>query len=151
MAAPCVAIAANAHVAAARKELGTDARVPLIVVPLNDADMLRYMGRENLEDYSAQFLVMLEAWEAATKFIGRPDGQDPQDIEIATILGWPPRRSGQRENENTITDAAQASAAASKLIKGPMHNGPLVRWVTAANRMCERLPIAGDNGIFGIS
>lgn len=28
------------------------------------------MGRENLEDYNADFLVMLESWEAAEGFIG---------------------------------------------------------------------------------
>jgi ParB/Sulfiredoxin domain len=42
--------------AARRNELK---EVPLIVQPLTDLQMLQFMGRENGEDYSAEFLVML--------------------------------------------------------------------------------------------
>jgi hypothetical protein len=45
------------------------------------------MGRENLEDYTADFLVMLESWEAAVVFAGRAR-QTSEPTDIAAILGW---------------------------------------------------------------
>jgi ParB-like chromosome segregation protein Spo0J len=44
--------------------------IPIIIRDLNDEDMLRFLGRENLEDYNADFLVMLETWEAASEYCG---------------------------------------------------------------------------------
>ena len=45
---------------------------------LSDRDMLRYMGRENLEDYNAVFLIQLESWEAALKSgFGDDDSSSP--------------------------------------------------------------------------
>ena len=38
--------------------------------------MLQFMGRENGEDYNADFLVMLETWEAATRSIADRDRQN---------------------------------------------------------------------------
>ena len=37
----------------------------MVVRDLDDKQMLQFMGRENGEDYNADFLVMLEIWEAA--------------------------------------------------------------------------------------
>jgi hypothetical protein len=34
--------------------------------------MLQFMGRENLDDYNADFLVMLQTWEGRRKR-GQPD------------------------------------------------------------------------------
>ena len=48
--------------------------------------MLEYMGRENMEDYNADFLTMLNSWEAAVKFSGAIP-QKIKDIEIARVLG----------------------------------------------------------------
>jgi hypothetical protein len=52
--------------------------------------MLQYMGRENLEDYNAVFLIQLESWEAALKsgFAPLHSGNRPQQVEIARLLGW---------------------------------------------------------------
>src|SRR4249920_1969210 len=38
------------RVEASRKELGRDARIPIIVRDLSDEQMIQFMGRENLED-----------------------------------------------------------------------------------------------------
>ena len=43
------------------------------------------MGRENMEDYNADFLVMLESWEAAIKYCGR-GRENPQTIDVAIRL-----------------------------------------------------------------
>ena len=50
---------------AARKELGASAEISVIVRDLSDKQMLQFMGRENLEEYNADFLCMLESWQAA--------------------------------------------------------------------------------------
>lgn len=46
------------------------------------------MGRENMADYNADFLTMLETWDAAVSFWPSRDGQAYQPIEIANLLGW---------------------------------------------------------------
>jgi hypothetical protein len=50
------------------------------------------IGRENDEDYSAEFLVMLNTWDAAVGFL-LPQllpqgGNAPPMLEIARFLGW---------------------------------------------------------------
>jgi hypothetical protein len=56
------------------------------------------MGRENGEDYGAEFLVMLNTWEAALQFISAEFPADrpgkPQAIEIARLLGWTAGNAG---------------------------------------------------------
>ena len=51
------------------------------------------MGRENMADYNADFLTMLQTWDAAVAFWPSKDGQADQPIEIATLLGWTQDRS----------------------------------------------------------
>ena len=46
------------------------------------------MGRENMEDYNADFLCMLETWEAGLVFWPSIDGKTAQPLEIARLLGW---------------------------------------------------------------
>ena len=46
---------------------------------------MQYMGRENMEDYNADFLVMLESWEAAIKYCGR-GRENPQTIDVAILF-----------------------------------------------------------------
>jgi hypothetical protein len=73
--------------------------------------MLRYMGRENLEDYNAVFLIQLESWEAAVKsgFVeGTSSGKD-QAIAIATLLGWLEFHKGRKSG--TLNDTARAWVA----------------------------------------
>lgn len=45
------------------------------------------MGRENLEDYNAEFLAMLEVWEAAKKYLHHSAGNS-EPLDIAMLLGW---------------------------------------------------------------
>jgi hypothetical protein len=105
------------RVEAARRSraIGKDGKIPVIVRDLDDEQMLQFMGRENLEDYNADFLVMLETWEAAEIFIAARDrAQNPETLVIAQLLGW------IRGNRDTyrINDVAVATSSASKLIKG---------------------------------
>jgi hypothetical protein len=73
--------------AARQLELAT---VPLIIDKLTDKQMLQYMGRENLEDYNAAFLIQLESWVAAIKsgLVSRMREKNHEPIAIAGLLGW---------------------------------------------------------------
>jgi ParB-like chromosome segregation protein Spo0J len=77
--------------------------VPVIVMELDDDQMLQYMGRENGEDYKADFLIMLNTWDAAVAHLG-----GGSDVEIARMLGW--------LRKDRINDTASACASAAKLI-----------------------------------
>jgi hypothetical protein len=50
--------------------------------------MIGFMGRENLEDYNADFLVMLETWESARAYLSAFARKTPQSVEVAHLLGW---------------------------------------------------------------
>jgi hypothetical protein len=50
--------------------------------------MIQFMGRENMADYNADFLTMLETWDAAVQHLELRDGQADQPIVIASLLGW---------------------------------------------------------------
>ena len=93
-----------------RLELKT---VPLVVDELSDLQMLQYMGRENLEDYNAQFLVQLETWEAAIKsgLLRASSAESNQAIEIASILGWNQLRDDKTLRLNGTARAANAAYA----------------------------------------
>jgi ParB/RepB/Spo0J family partition protein len=103
---------------AARQELGEDGRIPIIIRDLTDEQMLQFMGRENLEDYNANFLVMLETWEAAASFYERDLAQKPQDIEVARLLGWVRSQPGDRKGETRIDNTATACSKAHALVQG---------------------------------
>jgi len=113
--------------------------VPLIIDDLTDQHMLQYMGRENLEDYNAVFLIQLESWEAAAKsgiLLGQKNSL--QHFDIARLLGWTrPHSDGKHE---ALNDTAAACHAAYSLIAG----GHLVRedfanlTVEAARHVAER-------------
>ena len=88
-------------------------KVPLVVRELDDEQMLQFMGRENLEDYNADFLVMLETWESASAF-ARRGAQKLEPVEIARLLGW------TRDNKGVSTrmnETAQACASTSAMIE----------------------------------
>lgn len=70
----------------AAEELGMD-EIPVIIRDLTDEQMLQFMGRENMEEFNADFLIMYEAWEAASKWSARVRKSD-QQIDIARTLGW---------------------------------------------------------------
>ena len=60
----------------------------LYVRDLTDKQMLEFMGRENLEDYNADFLCMLETWEAGSVFLAASAAKPTQPLDIARLLGW---------------------------------------------------------------
>jgi ParB-like nuclease domain len=102
---------------AARQEIGDDAKISLIVRDLTDEEMLQFMGRENLEDYAADFIVMLESWEAAANFRAL-SRENPETLEIASILGWTLERSdGPRASHTALACANAASLIADGYIK----------------------------------
>ncbi len=59
-----------------------------ILRDLDDEQMIQFMGRENMADYNADFLTMLETWDAAIEYVPSRDGKPYQPIEIANLLGW---------------------------------------------------------------
>src|SRR4051794_256634 len=91
--------------------------VPLILRPLTDEQMLQFMGRENMEDYNAVFLILLESWEAVLKS-GLPclQGRTPKAIDVARLLGWTRIRSDRGDDK--MNDTAAACNAAFVLIEG---------------------------------
>jgi hypothetical protein len=138
------------RVEAGRKELGKEARIPVIVRDLTDVQMLQFMGRENMEDYNADFLVMLESWEAAVLFLERDKAQKPQDIDVARLLGWLRPQPGERKDLR-LDNTASACAKVSKLIEGgyidrdtvkglPVHSvREIAERVMAQHEMLERM------------
>lgn len=90
--------------------------VNVVVRDLSDDDMLRFMGRENGEDYRTDFLVLLETWEAACENLPSRDGNNTQSIEIAKFLGWVQNRTGTSSVQ--MNRSAEACNSAYNLIKG---------------------------------
>jgi len=92
--------------------------VPLFVKPLTDEQMLQYMGRENMDDYSQDFLIMLNGWEGALKYWhhGASASEIPEPIELARKLGWTRARNNAKTDRMNAT--AEACAAAYSLIQG---------------------------------
>ena len=91
--------------------------VPLIVDALTNEQMLQFMGRENGEDYNADFLVMLNTWEAALTFFSADQPKIPQAIDIARLLGWTAVTiTGGKQDQMNHT--ARACHAAHALING---------------------------------
>jgi len=83
--------------------------------------MLQYMGRENLEDYDAAFLILLETWEAVihSGLWPRKRGQSHEAIEIAKILGWTQIHPVDKVHKNPhlqLSHTARACNAAYSLI-----------------------------------
>lgn len=106
------------RIEAARKELGEDHKVPIIVRNLDDKEMLQFMGRENLEDYNANFMVMLETWEAAVGFLRRDRAANLEAVDIAAVLGWVTIPQYKKSGDLAMKDVAQACSAAARLIAG---------------------------------
>jgi ribosomal protein S13 len=87
--------------------------LPLIVAPLSDQQMLQYMGRENGEDYSADFLLMLNTWEGAVKFASSVRTEKTANpVDIARILGWMDHGAAK------MSEVARACSAAHSMING---------------------------------
>jgi hypothetical protein len=91
--------------------------LPLIIEKLTDKQMLQYMGRENLEDYNASFLIQLESWEAAIKsgLVSSTKEKRHQSVAIASLLGWTRVQDGQTP---ILNNTAAACHSAYTLIQG---------------------------------
>ena len=71
--------------------------------------MLALMGRENLEDFNADFLIMLETWEATERYLGGHGRQNLQALDIAQFLGWIEIDAAKKTRSRAVA-AACASA-----------------------------------------
>lgn len=124
----------------ASKEAGLK-KLRVIVRDLSDEQMLQFMGRENMEDYRSEFLIMLETWEAAAKF-ARPGAQKTQASGIAELLGWT-RLDSRPGRTMHISETAQACAAASELITGGWINREDLSGISVkdAREICQRAKV----------
>ena len=123
--------------AARRKKLK---EVPLIVRDLSDEEMVGFMGRENLEDFNSDFLVQLNAWEAAIKIHGTyAKVHSVQPTTVARLLGWTIGRSDRDHEKLNVT--ASACHVATKLIEaGHMSRADLADMnVSVAREVVERI------------
>jgi hypothetical protein len=122
--------------AARRSKLKT---IPVIVRDLTDEQMLQFMGRENAEDYNADFLVMLETWEATDNFIRRTaDLQSLQVIKIARFLGWVSPRD-DRDGDMMNATAKGCNAALALINASHLSRDDLRGLSTkSAREICER-------------
>lgn len=111
-----VQIAFGHHRVEAARRAGLKS-IPIILRDLDDLDMLKFMGRENGEDYNSDFTIMLETWEAAMNTI-----PDYTGIGIARLLGWTRlKRTAARDAKNlgpseVMNETAEACANAADLI-----------------------------------
>jgi hypothetical protein len=98
--------------------------VPLILRNLSDQDMIKFMGRENGEDYRSDFLIMLNTWEGAVRFTGNMFPVNDKAIDIAKLLGWVHPHSGGQGLQ--MSWAAAACASAYELVQaGHLSRGDL--------------------------
>jgi ParB-like chromosome segregation protein Spo0J len=99
-------------------ELSGFTAIPVVIRDMTDEQMLQFMGRENLEDYNADFLVQLNSWEAGMNFPER-SGKQRNAVDIATLLGWTEAHGSGSAQMNAT---ARACKAASDLIKAGYHD-----------------------------
>ena len=93
--------------------------ISMIVKNMDDALMLKMMGRENGEDYNADFSVMLETWEAAVEFLMHDRASKLEATEVARFLGWTRDSNvNGRVIKDQMSKTASACANASKLMDG---------------------------------
>ena len=114
--------------------------MPLIVSRLTDEQMIKWMGRENGEDYTSDMLVLLNTWTGAIQYLSsREEGnQQPKPVELARLLGW------TRMNVNgsmQIDNSASACASAHALLEGGHLNYDDLRDLNVSNArvLVERL------------
>jgi hypothetical protein len=103
------------HRLMAAKEAGKT-EISVIVMDLDDEAMLRYMGRENAEDFSTSFLVLLNTWEGVLRFFTNK-GEKLSTFEVAAFLGWT-RAHPTSKGKVTFDTTADACATAHALIVG---------------------------------
>jgi ParB/RepB/Spo0J family partition protein len=124
---------------AAAKTLGLKT-VPIIVKDLTDEQMVQYMGRENGEDYRADFLILLNTWEAGLKYASRTEkyGKSTKDVDIARLLGWTEAYSDGRTDQ--MNQVARACSGGHALIDAGHVNRQDFEGisVTAARQIVDR-------------
>jgi ParB-like chromosome segregation protein Spo0J len=81
----------------------------IILRDLDDKAMLQFMGRENMADYNADFITMLQTWDAAVSYFPSRDGKRDQPIEIATLLGWTQLRKPASVQMNRTAEACNST------------------------------------------
>jgi ParB-like chromosome segregation protein Spo0J len=118
------------------------AEIPVIVRDLTEDQMLGFMGRENMDDYNADFLTMLETWEAAWAWLSATRVVDKDEpLEVAVLLGWTRPRS-DNTSKVQMSRTAGACHAARKLIlddRVPLTRADLMDLnVNQAREICER-------------
>jgi len=113
-------------------------RVAVIVRDLTDKQMLQFMGRENMEDYNADFLCMLETWEAGVRFFPSAEGKAGRPIDVARLLGWT-RVSPERDSDQLNNTASACNAAHALINGGHVERSDFTDiTVKAAREICER-------------
>jgi hypothetical protein len=92
------------HRLEAARRLGLK-EIPMIIRDLDDEQMLMFMGRENGEDYNADFNCMLETWEAAITYLKRL-GAKLDRLTVAGLLGWTrfDHKADNQERPNHVAD-----------------------------------------------
>jgi ParB-like chromosome segregation protein Spo0J len=95
------------RIEAARRSGLTEAII--ILRDLDDKAMLQFMGRENMADYNADFLTMLQTWDAAVQHMASRDATSIQPIELADLLGWTTDRTRGGIQMNRTADACNAT------------------------------------------
>ncbi len=112
--------------------------VTLIIRDLDDEHMLQFMGRENMEDYNADFLTMLETWDAAWNWVKSRAFKDPQPIEVTRLLGWTAGR-GVVDGDQMNRTAVACNSAHRLIAGGHVSRADLVDLtVNEAREICTR-------------
>lgn len=88
--------------------------LPLILQDLTDEQMIAMLGRENLEDFNADLLILLETWKAAKNFRAHEHGKS-EPIDIANLLGWTVKNE---DGYVRLNNTARACHGAYQLITG---------------------------------
>jgi hypothetical protein len=130
----------------AAKELGIK-EIPIIVAALSDEDMVKYMGRENGEDYSTDVLVMLNTWEAGLKY-SQSVAKSPKALDVARLLGWTRVTKNGEELDSTASACfgAHALITAGHMSRDDIAGIPLtsaMQIVQRVNANVERLEKMG--------
>lgn len=147
-----VEIAFGHHRVEAARQAGLT-EINVIVRDLSDDQMLAFMGRENMEDYNADFLTMLETWEAAVDHgVTSRDVSEQQVIEVARLLGWTQARTGGGDQMNRTAEACNSAYTLIKdghVKRGVLHDmtvNDAREILTHASANMKRLEALGKQG-----
>src|SRR5262245_22464302 len=133
-AAKAFQLAFGHHRIEAAKRLGLK-EVSVIVRDLDDEMMIKMMGRENGEDYSTQFLILLNTWEGGLKYFAHAR-KNAEPLDNARVLGWTKKAGDYDKLDHT---ARACNAAYSLISGGHMDRADLAELsVSAAEKIVER-------------